>query len=222
MIKVDLHVHTSFSADSLTLLAHVDGHARRRGLSAVAITDHNSIQGALRLQQETDLLIIVGEEIRTSQGEIIGLFLQEHIPPGLSPRETVRLIREQNGIVCIPHPVDRFRGSALQPAALEEIHPEVDAIEVFNARNSFGADNRLARGLAERYGLLATGGSDAHHPSEIGRAYVEMPAFTCRDSFLASLARGQVRGHLSLPLVHVASTYARVAKNLRAERVPSR
>ncbi len=221
MIKVDLHVHTSYSADSLTLLPFVERSARRRGLHAVAITDHNSIQGALRLQRESALQIIVGEEIRTSQGEVIGLFLEAHIPPGLAPRETVRLIREQNGVVCIPHPVDRLRGSALEPTALQEILEEVDALEVLNARNTFGTDNRLARALAEQHHLLATAGSDAHHPSEIGRAYVEMPAFVDRDGFLASLAQGQVRGHLSPPYVHVASTYAKVAKNVRAQGILS-
>ena len=222
MIKVDLHVHTLYSADSLALLHHVEVYAKRRGLSAIAITDHNTIQGALRLRREADLTIIVGEEIRTARGEIIGLFLEERIPSGLPPRETVRLIQEQNGVVCVPHPVDRFRGSALEPAALQEIHGDVHAIEVLNARNTFGADNRLAQRLAERYDLLASGGSDAHHPSEIGRAYVEMPAFHDRDSFLTSLAQGHVRGHLSLPLVHVASTYARMAKTMREQRLPSR
>lgn len=222
MIKVDLHVHTSYSADSLTLLEHVVLYARRRGLGAVAITDHNTIQGALRLRRTSGFPIIVGEEVLTTRGEICGLFLENEIPAGLSPRETVRRIREQNGIVYIPHPMDRFRGSALEPAALLEVIHDVDAIEVLNARNTLAADNRLATELAERYHLLATAGSDAHHALEIGRAYVEMPAFADRDGFLASLAQGTARGHLSWPLVHVASTYAKVAKNIREQRLFAR
>jgi len=222
VIKIDLHVHTSYSADSLTLLPYVERAARRRGLQAVAITDHNSIQGALRLRGESPLQIVVGEEICSAQGEIIGLFLQAQIPPGLTPAETVRQIHEQGGVVCVPHPADRLRGSVLAPDAFEEIAPEVDAVEVLNARITFGTDNRLARALAERHHLLRTAGSDAHHPSEIGRAYVEMPGFWDRSSFLSGLALGQIRGHLSPPYVHVASTYARVAKNVRAQRVPTR
>ena len=222
MIKVDLHVHTCCSADSLTLLEHVVLYARRRGLGAVAVTDHNTIQGALRLRRMTGFPIIVGEEIRSTGGEITGLFLEEEIPAGLSPRETVHRIRAQGGIAYIPHPLDRFRGSALEPSALREVIHEVHAVEVLNARNTLAADNRLATALVERYRLLTTAGSDAHHALEIGRAYVEMPPFTGRDSFLAALAEGTVRGHLSWPLVHVASTYAKVAKNLREQRLFAR
>lgn len=213
-MKVDLHVHTRYSGDSLTTLRDVLRWAERRSMDAVAITDHDTIEGARLLARMSALPIIVGEEILTSQGEIIGLFLKETIPPGLSPAETVRHIREQGGVVYIPHPMERVRRSALDLEALIGIIADVDVIEVLNARVTFTLDNRQAGALARAYDLLQGAGSDAHQALEIGRAYVEIPSFDDAASFLRSLSRGRVQGHLSSPLVHVGSTYARVAKEL--------
>jgi len=186
-------------------------------MGSLAITDHNSIAGALAVREISPIPIIVGEEIRTQCGEIIGLFLHEEIPPGLTPRETVRGIHEQGGLVYIPHPLDRARhGSALWFGALMEIIEFVDIIEVLNARVMFPSDNTRAVKLAECYGLSQGAGSDAHQGSEIGRAYVEMPAFSDAESFAHSLAEGHTCGHSSSFLVHVGSTYARLAKSLSA------
>jgi len=219
LIRVDLHVHTCYSPDSLTPLQSIIEWATRRGIGAVAITDHNGIEGALALQARSPIQVIVGEEIHTTRGEITGLFLRDRVPPGLSPEETVQCIRAQGGVVAIPHPLDRMRRSALDRAALLSIIDDADALEGINARVTFPADNRLAARLAAAYGLLQCAGSDAHQGYEIGRAYVEMPRFTDRNSFLASLARGTVHGHLSSPLVHVGSTYAKFTKSMRMERV---
>ncbi len=216
MIKVDLHVHTAYSKDSLTTLSDLLRWVRRRQLGAVAITDHNTIEGALALRQMSSVSIIVGEEIRTTQGEIIGLFLREEVEPDLPPAETVRCIREQGGVVYIPHPLDRLRSSCLDFGALMEIIDQVDAIEVLNARVTFALDNRRAGEIARSCHLLRGAGSDAHQGFEIGRAYVEMPAFQDARSFLRSLSQGHVRGYISSPLVHVASAYARLAKELSA------
>lgn len=216
-MKVDLHVHTAYSSDSLTRCEDVVTWAQRRGMGALAITDHNTIAGALEVQKISPIPIIVGEEIRTQRGEIIGLFLGEAIPPHLTPRETVRRIHEQGGLVYIPHPLDRARqGSALGFGALMEIVECVDAIEVLNARIHFPLDNARAARLAECYGLRQGAGSDAHQGSEIGNAYMEMPPFTDATSFLHRLAEGQVGGHASSLLVHVGSTCARLAKSLMA------
>lgn len=222
MIRVDLHVHTHYSPDSLAPLPAVVHWAERRGLAAMAITDHDTIAGALALRRWSAVRIIVGEEIRTTHGEIVGLFLEEPIPPGLSPARTVRRIREQNGIVSIPHPMDRVRGSAIDPAALQEIRDEVDLVEVLNARVTFPADNRLAEAWADWHGLIHCAGSDAHHPVEIGRAWVEMPDFSDRDSFLAALRKGRIRGAVSSPVMHLSSTYARVTKGIREEFLATR
>lgn len=216
MLKVDLHVHTCYSDDCLTTCADILRWAGRRGLGALAITDHNTIAGALALYERSPLPIIIGEEVRTSCGEIIGLFLKEEVPAGLSPQETVERIHRQGGLVYVPHPLDRMRRSALDIGALMEIIDEVDLIEAFNARVTFLLDNRHAEDLARRYHLLCGAGSDAHQGFEIGQAYVEMPPFSDAQSFMASLKQGCIRGHVSSPLVHVGSVYAKLAKSLMA------
>jgi predicted metal-dependent phosphoesterase TrpH len=214
-MRVDLHVHTCYSPDSLTPPEALWFWARRRGLDALAITDHNTIAGALALAQEAPLTVIVGEEIRTTAGEIIGLFLRQEIPAGLTPRETVARIHAQGGLVYIPHPRDRWRrSSALAQEALWEIIAEVDILEVWNARVTFAQDNREALALAQEYGLLRGAGSDAHQGHEIGQAYVELPPFHDAPTFLRSLAQGAVHGHTSPPLVHLGSSWAKLAKGL--------
>jgi hypothetical protein len=215
-VRVDLHIHTASSADSFTTLRDVVRFVTRRKLDAVAITDHNTIAAALAMRQETAFQVIVGEEIATAQGEIIGLFLREEIPAGLSPQETVARIRAQGGVVYLPHPFDRARSSTLTPAALADILPQTDVVEVLNARVTFPLINRLAEELAQEHHLRRGAGSDAHQRSEIGRAFVEMPPFHDAPSFMLALAQGQVRGRVSSPLVHVGSTYARLAKEVLA------
>ncbi len=216
-MKVDLHVHTIHSPDSLTPCADVLRWADRRGIERLAITDHDTVAGALILSELAPERIIVGEEIRTSQGEIIGLFLEREIAPGLTPAETARRIHEQGGLVYVPHPTDRARlSSALAPQALAAISDQVDLIEVLNARVTFALDNRAAEELAYQYGLLRGAGSDAHQGYEIGSAYVETPPFADAASLKSALAQGQIGGHLSFPLVHMGSTYAKLAKGLLA------
>ena len=215
-MKVDLHVHTIYSSDSLTTLSNVLRWAERRHMGALAITDHNTIRGACALAQISPIPIIVGEEILTRRGEIIGLFLQEEIPSNLDHIETVRLIHQQGGLAYVPHPMDRIRRSTIDLQALMEVIDEVGEIEAMNARVTFPIDNQRAEALARGRRLLLGAGSDAHQGFEIGRAYVEMPAFTDAPSFLQSLAQGQTYGHISSPLVHVGSTYAKVAKEFIA------
>ena len=212
MIRIDLHVHTACSRDSLTPPGDAITWARRRGLDAIAITDHNVITAGLALRDSESVQVIVGEEIRTTRGEIIGLFLDQAIAPGLTPEETIHRIRAQGGLVYIPHPLDRVRASRLDYGALLSVIDEVDIIEVLNARVTLAVDNRQAQELADAYHLLPGAGSDAHQGFEIGRTWVEMPPFADAPSFLAALASGRVRGVISSPLVHVGSTCARLAK----------
>ena len=215
-MKVDLHVHTRFSNDSLTILQDVIHWAQRRSMGALAITDHNTIEGALLLSEMSPIPIIVGEEILTRDGEVSGLFLQEAIPPHLDTQQTIDLIHEQGGLAYVPHPLDRVRSSVLAFDTLIEIVDSVDFIEVLNARVSFPLDNRLAEALAEAHHLLRSAGSDAHQGVEIGHAYVEMPPFNDATSFLASLSQGVIHGKISSPLVHMGSTYAKMAKEIMA------
>jgi len=211
-IRVDLHVHTCYSSDSLTSLKEVIEVSLRRGLGALAITDHDTISGALALQRMAPFTVIIGEEISTSEGEIIGLFLQEHIPPGLTAAQTVAHIKEQGGLVYIPHPFDAFRGSGVSETVLLSILEQIDAIEVLNARVMWPAYNTRAMNFAQDHGLLSGAGSDAHAPFEIGRAYVEMEPFTDKDSFLRNLAGAHICGGLSWPHVHLLSTWAKMHK----------
>lgn len=215
-MKVDLHVHTCYSRDSLTSLETVIETCQRRGLDKVAITDHNTIAGALALREMAPELVVVGEEIKTPAGELIAYFLEEEIPRGLSLQETIVRIRAQGGVVGVPHPLDRLRREAMRRANLMEIIDQVDALEAFNARTTFPADNRRAGKLARRRGLLVTAGSDAHAACEIGQAYLEMRPFNGKEEFMWSLAQGHIVGRVSAPWIHFTSMYARLWKALFA------
>ncbi|HUV53340.1 MAG TPA: PHP domain-containing protein, partial [Dehalococcoidia bacterium] len=135
MLKADLHVHTRYSPDSISSPEKIVQRCIDSGINCLAITDHNSIAGALETKRIAPFKVIVGEEILTNSGEIIGYFLTEEIPPHLSPEDTVKRIKDQGGLVCIPHPCDSLRPqSKLQRRALERIMPQVDLIEVYNSR----------------------------------------------------------------------------------------
>jgi len=190
-LHMDCHVHTCFSGDCRTALKRLIGACRNQGINCLAVTDHNTIDGALVLQKIAPFKIIAGEEIKTSQGEIIGYFLKRTIRPGMSPLDTVRAIKEQGGLVCIPHPFDRWRGSALNQSALYKIFEYIDIIEVFNARNIFAADNAKALQFAQQNGKAMTVGSDSHFADEIGRCYVVMPDFKTPADFLYRLSQAE-------------------------------
>ena len=215
-MKVDFHVHTCYSGDSLTSLEAVIEACRKRGLGKVAITDHNTIAGALALLEMAPDLVIVGEEIKTDVGEIIAYFLKEEVPKGLPVQEAIARVREQGGLVGVSHPLDRWRREAMGLTHLLSVIEQVDMLEAFNARTTFPSDNRRVLDLAREWGLLVTAGSDAHIPWEIGCTYVEMPAFNDKDEFLRSLGQGQIVGRLTTPLIHFASTWAKFIKRLRS------
>ncbi len=203
MIKVDLHSHSCYSKDSRSSLDEIVEAVPRSGLHALALTDHDELEGALELRRRAPFLVIPGEEIKTDGGEIIGLFLHERIPPGLSPVETIARIREQGGVVYVPHPFDRFRGGRILPDVLDTVAGSIDLIEVFNARNALPSFNSLALDYARRRNIQAGAGSDAHRCSEYGTAYIELPDFTNAAEFLAALPYGRWRGRLSSPMVHL-------------------
>ena len=214
--KVDFHVHTCYSGDSLTFLEAVIEACQKRGIDKVAITDHNTVAGALALREMAPDLVIVGEEIQTNVGEIIAYFVEEEVPKGLLLQEAIARVREQGGVVGVPHPLDRLRREAMGLTHLLTVIEQVDLLEAFNARTTFPSDNHRALDLAHEHGLLATAGSDAHVAWEIGQAYVEMPPFNDKDEFLHSLAQGQIVGHLTSPLIHLVSTWAKLIKRLRS------
>jgi predicted metal-dependent phosphoesterase TrpH len=168
------------------------------GIDVLCLTDHNTVNGALELASSGMLgcRVVVGEELRTASGEIIGLFLTERLPFGLSPPDAVSRIRDQGGLVYIPHPFDPVR-HCLNEDALYGLARDggIDAVEVFNAKTSLQSLNRRAAEFAAEFGLPGGAGSDAHEPSAIGAAYAEMADFTDAASFLAALRAGTVVGH---------------------------
>jgi predicted metal-dependent phosphoesterase TrpH len=213
-IKVDLHVHTCYSSDCLLSLEDLVTAAERRGLGAVAVLDHNEVEGALALKEIAPFYVIVGEEVYTTEGEVAGLFLRERVPPGLPLEQAVARIKGQGGLLYIPHPFDRYRHSALGEAALLRILDQVDAIEVLNARALQAADNEKAMQFAELNGIPGGAGSDGHSPGEIGQAYVEMEPFVDKDGFLVSLSQAQIGGGVSSPHVHLYTTWAKIRKRV--------
>lgn len=211
-MRLDLHCHTRHSGDSLTTFAALLRWMDRRSLDMVAITDHNTIAGALEFHDRAPERFLVGEEIKTAQGELIALFLKKGVPPGLPIRETIARVRDQGGLVGASHPLDRLRPTAMGRQVLESIHEELDFVETLNARTIWAGDNHLAQQLASQWGLPGSAGSDAHAPFEVGRAYVEMPRFVEREGFMGCLVQGRIGGRLSSPLVHYVSSFAKFRK----------
>ncbi len=157
----------------------------------------------------SDLVLIIGEEVKTTEGEVMGLFLTEEIPAGLSPEETVARIKAQGGLAGVSHPFDRLRRSALKRAALRRLAPQLDFLEVFNSRITLLRHNVAARAFAQEHGLLMVAGSDAHVAFELGGAYVELEAFQGIEDFKEALRNGKVTGKRASSLVHLASLWAR-------------
>jgi predicted metal-dependent phosphoesterase TrpH len=194
-ILADLHMHTNWSHDCAVDPADLIMYAEANGLGAIAVTDHNVIGGALEtveLARDHELVVIPGEEIKTDgQGEVIGLFLEDEIPRGLSFANTVAAIRAQGGIVYLPHPFDRMH-SIPEPATLQRHLQDIDVFEVYNARLLFEAYNEEALRFARKYNLTAGAGSDAHVLQGVGTGALRMRAFDGPEEFLLSLRSAQV------------------------------
>ncbi|HSM56604.1 MAG TPA: PHP domain-containing protein [Candidatus Sulfomarinibacteraceae bacterium] len=180
-MKIDLHCHTEASSDCITPLELFPDRCYERQIRAQAITDHNEIWAAQELQELVaaegyPLTVIVGEEITTTEGEIIGLFLKERIEAGLTPEESVARIHEQGGLVLLPHGFDPLKRLRLNPAARARIAGQIDIVETFNARISRPRWNRAAVSWADERDLLMSAGSDAHTLADVGAAWVEVPS----------------------------------------------
>jgi len=213
LLKADLHIHTEYSKDCSMPLEKIINRCLETGINCIAIADHGTIEGALKMQTIAPFPVIVAEEILTSHGEIMGMFLKDGIPSGLSVSETIFRIKTQGALVCIPHPFDIFRQSAVKADIVEEIVNQIDVIEVFNSRTLFQSSAKVQI-FAQKYGIPESAGSDAHTPNEIGKAYVEMPQFNGRDDFLNALVKAKICGQKTSPLVHFGSAWARLKKRL--------
>jgi len=213
-LKADFHIHTEYSMDCNVSLEKIINRCLEIGINCIAVADHGTIEGALKMQSLAPFTVIVAEEILTPHGEIMGMFLKEGIPSGLSVEQTLSHIKAQDALVCVPHPFDIFRQSALRSKTIEKIASQIDIMEVFNSRYLLLRSSVKAQTFTEKYSIPKSAGSDAHTLSEIGNAYVEMPEFSGRDDFLQALGRGKIYGHRTIPLVHFASTWAKLKKQL--------
>ncbi len=213
-MKADLHLHTCYSPDSNSSLESIIERCQQIGIDCLAITDHDTAEGALRMQEIAPFKIIVGEEVRSTAGEIIGYFLKETIPRGLSPQEVMARIKEQGGLVCLPHPFDGLGRYPLKPKERDALLDQIDIIEVFNAR-SIRSNIDVARSFAKQNGLLQSAGSDAHSANEVGNAYVEMTQFNGPDEFSLSLSNGIVKGRKNSVRNRVFTLVTTMPKRLR-------
>ncbi len=216
LIDVDLHMHTDHSYDCATPVEVLLAEARTRGLGAIAITDHNEISGAHEARAKADgVKVIVAEEVKTAcQGEVIGLFIEERIPRGLTLRETISEIKRQGGLVYVPHPFDRLH-SVPDYEHLLDVLDDVDAIEVFNPRVAISEFNDEAVRFAAKYRIPAGAGSDAHVPQGLGSVRIRMRDFDGPEEFLESLRDADiVRNPASL-------LYVQALKFLQTKALPS-
>ncbi|MBI2979288.1 MAG: PHP domain-containing protein, partial [Chloroflexi bacterium] len=210
--KADFHIHTKYSMDCEMPLEDIISRCLATGINCITIADHGTIEGALKMQSLAPFPVIIAEEVLTPHGEIMGMFLKEGIPSGISIEEVISRIRSQNALVCLPHPFDPLRGLRLDKQRMEELARQTDVIEIFNARNPFWNSTK-PRLLANKYGLPGTAGSDSHTLNEIGSTYIEMPEFNGRDDFLQTLRKGKITKRRSSPLVHLNTTWTKIKKS---------
>ncbi|MCL0037125.1 PHP domain-containing protein [Dehalococcoidia bacterium] len=213
-MKADLHIHTCYSPDCNSSLESIIDQCQKLSIDCVAITDHDTIEGAVKMKQMAPFTVIIGEEVMSSDGEIMGYFLTEEIPSGLSAEEVVHRIKAQGGLVCLPHPFDGFGRFPLKASKREVLYSEIDIVEVFNARSLSLRYSEEALAFAQTNGFLASAGSDAHAPREIGKAYVEMPAFDGPEEFKIALSKGKIFGQKNGVKDHFLTTLGTLTKRM--------
>jgi predicted metal-dependent phosphoesterase TrpH len=215
LLRIDLHCHTEASHDCVTPLAQIPGRLVLRGIHVQAITDHDQIWGAQKLKEMVEaseqwrdkLTIIVGEEVSTTEGEIIGLFLTERIPPGLSPEQTIAKIKAQGGLVNLPHGFDPLKRHRLKLPARERVGKDIDIVEVFNARISNRKWNTAAADWAAAHGKAQATGSDAHTYADLGCCGADstwIGKIATPADLMAALAASKVNGKWTHPAIAFA------------------
>jgi hypothetical protein len=213
----DFHIHTRFSRDSILTEEKFIEKAIERGLTHVCVTNHNNVEGAVAVRDKVaqlgladQLTVILGEEVSTTDGEVVGIFLTRTIPRGLSANETADEIHRQGGLVSIPHPFDPFRGSHIREGPLRNLAEmgKIDAIEVFNCRVTFQRHNQEAAEFANRYGIPGIAASDSHSSFEVAMAFNAMPAFDSAEELKASLTDNDWHASRSSVFIHVTTRWA--------------
>jgi predicted metal-dependent phosphoesterase TrpH len=208
MIRVEFHCHTRYSGDSLITIPDLLHVCDRKQIDKLIITDHNTIAGALEAVKFAPGRFIIGEEILTLQGELLGFFLQEEIPPGLNAQQTIDMLHAQGAFISVSHPFDKLRKGHWHQQDLVDILPGIHAIEMFNSRCVSPQYNLRAIFFAQQYHLLGTVGSDAHSLGEVGAATLTLPDFHDTASLRSSLSLAEPHTHMSPPWVHFYSHYA--------------
>lgn len=210
LFKVEFHCHTRYSPDSRIDPVKLVRTARNRGLDRLVVTDHNTIRGALAAKKIDPDLVITGEEILTRKGELLAIYVQEEVPPYLTPKEAIWRLKQQGAFISVSHPFD-WKRKGWSPADLVEILPSVDAIEIFNSRSFSMGVNAQARNFAEEHGIPGLAGSDAHLLREVGRSTMLLPPFNNPEELRAAIRSGvQYQTRLSPIGVHIGSTCARI------------
>ena len=216
LIKSDFHIHSKYSPDSMLDIDDLIKTCFRKGIDLIAITDHNSIEGALEARSISSFPVIIGEEVTTADGELTGLFLQELVPKGLSAQETIKIIKAQGGLVSVPHPFDIFRRNVISKLVLDEIISDVDIIEGFNARNTLNSANQKAKALALEHRKLVTSVTDAHTSYELGKCYTELPIDLDKEItpevLLTSLGSADLYENKVTPMIHMLTTLTKLIK----------
>jgi predicted metal-dependent phosphoesterase TrpH len=215
-ISVEFHCHTNASKDSLTHPADLVSTARRKGIDRVIVTDHNSVLGARKAQLIDPDLIIIGEEIMTTKGEILAAFIKEEIPAFLTPKETVKRLKDQGAFISVSHPFDELRKGAWKEEDLLDILPLIDAIEVFNSRCMYPRFNERARLFAEEHNIAGTVGSDAHAGFELGTSLLLLEEFDGSDGLRHVLRKGKMKVRSSPWWVHFVSRYASTRRKIKS------
>lgn len=214
--RTEFHVHTRYSKDSTLNFYFLYIMCKIKKINCIAITDHNEIKGAIKYKEKLDkkgINVIVGEEIFTSDGEIIGLFLNKKIEPGLTCKETIKKIKEQNGMVYVPHPFEPYRyKTVLEESCIFENRNDIDLIEIHNGRNRNTKISKMQKEISEKYKIRPIIGSDSHTFFELGRNYVELNSIS-RDNILSSIdSLIEFRCKKCLKLSHFWTKIAKVIK----------
>ena len=221
-VFADFHIHTRFSRDSILSEPRFIEKAIERGLTHVCITNHNNVEGAVAVRDKVaelgladKLTVILGEEVSTADGEVVGVFLTRTIPRGLSANETADEIHRQGGLVSIPHPFDPFRGSHIREGPLRNLAEigKIDMIEVFNCRVTFQRHNEEAAEFADRYGIPGIAASDAHSSFEVAMAFNALSPFDTADELKAALPDNEWHASRSSVFIHATTRWA-VWKNM--------
>ncbi len=215
MITVEFHCHTCYSRDSLVQVPSLRSACLKEGLQRLVVTDHDTIEGALQANSLDPHMFIIGEEILTAQGELLGIFVKELVPPSLPAVETIELLRSQGAFVSVAHPFDTMRKGHWASDDLLAILPLVDALEVFNSRCIAPQANQQALDFARQHQMPGIVGSDAHSLKEVGASTLTLPEFDDADSLKQALLQARAITHMSPPWVHFYSRYAAWRKKMR-------